>query len=56
MKTILTLIGLWVWNILKVCFIGFILSLIWPNIKPDTIVSAALLYAVAITLYKSFKK
>jgi hypothetical protein len=56
MKTILSLVGLWVWSIIKICFIGFILSLIWPNIQPDTVISVALLYSVITTLYKVFKK
>jgi hypothetical protein len=56
MKIILSLIGLWVWSIIKICFIGLILSLIWPNIQPDTVISVALLYSVVTTLYKAFKK
>jgi len=56
MKIILSLIGLWVWSIIKICLIGFIFSLIWPDIQPDTVISVALLYSVVTTLYKVFKK
>ena len=56
MRTLLVIIFSWVWSIIKVCIIGFILILIWPDIQPDTVISIALLYSVITTFYKAFKK
>ena len=56
MKTILALIFGFIWGIIKVLIVGFILSLIWPDIELQIVVSLIALYAVVKMIYKAFKK
>jgi len=56
MRLLLILIFGWIWNILKVLFVGFILSLIWPDIELETVVALMTLYAVIMMIRKAIKK
>jgi len=56
MKTILYLIAGFIWNIIKAVLVFIVLSLIWPDIETETVLSLIALYSVIMMLYKAFKK
>ena len=56
MKTLITLIVGFIWNIIKVLLVGFLLLIIWPDIQLETVLAVIALYSILKLIYKSVKK